>query len=346
MKVFPTATYTILICGLCNQGLEGEAQQIFEEMEKKKCFPTVMTFNALIRGLCKVQKLEEAKILFFKMEIGRNPSLFLRLSQGADQVLDSASLQTMVERLRESGKILKAYKLLRQLANSGVVPSLFTYNILMNGFCKSGDINSAFKLFKDLQLKGYSPDAITYGTLIDGLQRVNREEDALHVFHQMERNSVSQFGLFTIILMKCYCRKRKWILAFSLWMKYMRGLPDHNNERLKLMEKNVDLGNIEVAVRGVLEMDMKCKVVESSLYNIFLTGLCQAGMLDQALKIFNVLEECKVSVTPPSCVYLINCLCHEKKQLRNVSPSTRSGISSSSSYSCGATPTAAPGASS
>ncbi|KAF9603174.1 hypothetical protein IFM89_034507 [Coptis chinensis] len=282
-------------------------------MEKKKCFPTVMTFNALIRGLCKVQKLEEAKILFFKMEIGRNPSLFLRLSQGADQVLDSASLQTMVERLCESGKILKAYKLLRQLANSGVVPSLFTYNILMNGFCKSGDINSAFKLFKDLQLKGYSPDAITYGTLIDGLQRVNREEDALHVFHQMERNSVSPNLAVYTILMKCYCRKRKWILAFSLWMKYMRGLPDHNNERLKLMEKNVDLGNIEVAVRGVLEMDMKCKVVESSLYNIFLTGLCQAGMLDQALKIFNVLEECKVSVTPPSCVYLVNCLCHEKK---------------------------------
>ncbi|KAF9602812.1 hypothetical protein IFM89_031581 [Coptis chinensis] len=195
------------------------------------------------------------------MEIGRNPSLFLRLSQGADQVLDSASLQTMVERLCESGKILKAYKLLRQLANSGA----------------------------------------------------STGEDALHVFHQMERNSVSPNLAVYTILMKCYCRKRKWILAFSLWMKYMRGLPDYNNERLKLMEKNVDLGNIEVAVRGVLEIDMKCKVVESSLYNIFLTGLCQAGMLDQALKIFNVLEECKVSVTPPSCVYLVNCLCHEKK---------------------------------
>ncbi|KAF9615943.1 hypothetical protein IFM89_027192 [Coptis chinensis] len=63
------------------------------------------------------------------------------------------------------------------------------------------------------------------------------------------------------------------------------------HQPLKLMEKNVDLGNIEVAVRGVLEMDMKCKVVESSLYNIFLTGLCQAGMLDQALKIFNKIDD-------------------------------------------------------
>ena len=92
-------------------------------LEKVGYVPSIVTFNALIDGLCKAGELEEAHLLFYKMEIGRNPSLFLWLSQGANQVLDKASLQTMVEQLCDSGLILKAHRLLMQLADSGVVPA-------------------------------------------------------------------------------------------------------------------------------------------------------------------------------------------------------------------------------
>ncbi|KAK7280132.1 hypothetical protein RJT34_25194 [Clitoria ternatea] len=71
----------------------------------------------------------------------------------------------------EAGQVFNAYKLLVQLADSGVLPDIMTYNILINGFCKKRNINGALKLFKDLQLKGLSPDSVTYGTLIDGLYR-------------------------------------------------------------------------------------------------------------------------------------------------------------------------------
>ncbi|KAF3970020.1 hypothetical protein CMV_006228 [Castanea mollissima] len=55
----------------------------------------------------------EAKQIFKEMEIG----------EGANQVLDKARLQTMVEQLCNSGLIFKAYRLLMQLADSGVVPA-------------------------------------------------------------------------------------------------------------------------------------------------------------------------------------------------------------------------------
>ncbi|XAR68504.1 hypothetical protein NMG60_11003643 [Bertholletia excelsa] len=305
---FPdTNTYTILICGMCRKGLVGEAKEIFKEMEKVGCFPSVVTFNALIDGLCKDGKLEEARLLFYEMEIGKNPSLFLRLSQGRDKVLDRASLQSMVEKLCDSGLINKAYRLLMQLANSGVLPDIRTYNILMNGFCKAGNVNVAFKLLKELQLKGLSPDPVTYGTLIDGLQRADMEDDAFRIFEQMTKNGFTPGPAVYKSLMCWSCRKKKIFVAFGLWMKYLRSLPSRESEAIKLAEEQLEKGELERAVRGLLEMEFNLMDFDSKPYTIWLIGLCQAGMLDEALKVFSILEG-RIIISSPSCVMLINHL--------------------------------------
>ncbi|XP_060198150.1 pentatricopeptide repeat-containing protein At1g79540 [Lycium barbarum] len=309
---FPdTCTYSILICGMCRNGLVEEARHIFNEMEKLGCFPSVVTFNTLIDGLCKAGELEEAHLMFYKMEIGKNPSLFLRLSQGADRVLDSASLQKMVEKLCESGKILKAYKLLMQLADCGVVPNIVTYNILINGLCKSGKINGAFKLFEELQVKGHFPDSITYGTLIDGLQRVDREEEAFKLLDQMSKNGCMPKAEVYKSLMTWSCRRGQISIAFSLWLKYLRNQAVRDGEVLGLIEKHLEKGDLEKVVRGLLEMDLKLEDFDSSPYNIWLIGMCQARKPGEALKIFSLLEEFHVMISAPSCVMLIHSLCEE-----------------------------------
>lgn len=193
----------------------------------------MVTFNALIYGLCKAGKLEEAQLLFYRMEIGRNPSLFLRLSQGANRILDTASLQTMVEQLCISGFILKAYKTLMQLADSGVAPNIITYNILINGYCKAGNINGAFKLLKELQLKGLSPDSVTYGTLINGLLIVKRDEDAFKVFDQMLKAGCAPTTAVYKSLMTWSCRRKKVPLAFNIWLQYLHNTPGRDNEEVK-----------------------------------------------------------------------------------------------------------------
>ncbi|KAK3217888.1 hypothetical protein Dsin_011858 [Dipteronia sinensis] len=311
---FPdTCTHTILICGMCKNGLVVEAEQIFNDMEKVGCLPSVVTFNALIDGLCKAGELEKANLLFYKMEIGRNPSLFLRLSQGANRVLDSASLQTMVEQYCESGLVLKAYKILMQLADSGNVPDLITYNILINGFCRAGKINGALKLFKELQVKGLSPDSVTYGTLITGLLRIGREEDAFKIFDQMAKNGCTPSQSVYKTLMTWSCRRSKVTLAFTLWLKYLRGISGREDEAIKVIEEHFAKGDFEKGVRGLLEMDFKLNDFNLGPYTIWLIGLCQAGLVGEGLKIFSILNECKVIVTPPSCVKLIHALCKRGK---------------------------------
>uniref|UniRef100_A0A5B6ZCU7 Pentatricopeptide repeat-containing protein n=2 Tax=Davidia involucrata TaxID=16924 RepID=A0A5B6ZCU7_DAVIN len=59
-------------------------------------------------------------------------------------------------------------------------------------------------------------------------------------------------------------------------------------------------------------MDFKLRNFDSAPYTIWLIGLCQAGRSEEALKIFNILEECGINVSPPSCVMLIRNLCREQ----------------------------------
>lgn len=249
--------------------------------------------------------------MFYKMEIGKNPSLFLRLSQGADRVLDSVSLQKMIEKLCETGKIHKAYKLLMQLADCGFVPNIVTYNILINGLCKSGLINGALKLFQELQVKGHFPDSITYGTLIDGLQRVGRVDESFKLFDQMSKNGCMPSAEVYKSLMTWSCRRGQISIAFSLWFQYLRNHAFRDGEVIGLIEEHLEKGDLEKVVRGLLEFDLKRADFDSSPYNIWLIGMCQECKPHEALKIFSLLVEFDVMVSAPSCVMLIHSLCEE-----------------------------------
>ncbi|KAL0404944.1 UNVERIFIED_CONTAM: hypothetical protein Sradi_2135200 [Sesamum radiatum] len=209
--------------------------------------------------------------MLYKMEIGKNPSLFFG-SQGADRILDSASLQKMVDNLVNSGLILKAYKLLMQLADSGVVPNITTYNTLINGLCKAGLVNGALKLFEELQLKGHFPDSVTYATLIEGLQRVNREGDAYKLFEQMIENGCKPSSAVYKTLMTWSAEGGR-LVAFGFWLKYLKNLSGWQGEALKLAEESFQNGDLVKVVRSLLEIDIKLADFDSAPYNIWLVGL-------------------------------------------------------------------------
>ncbi|KAK1427103.1 hypothetical protein QVD17_15786 [Tagetes erecta] len=311
---FPDAcTYTILISGMCRYGLVGDAENIFTEMEKYGCVPSVVTFNSLIDGLCKSGKYQKGHILFHRMEIGRNPSLFLRLTQGSDRVVDSGSLQTLVTKLCESGSTLKAYKLLNQLADTVIMPNITTYNILINGLCKEGKLDGAFKLFKDLPSKGYSPDSVTYGTLINGLQRVGREDDAFMLLEEMVADGCKPTPAVYKTLMTWSCRRKKTFAAVNLWIKYLKSLPKRDKKVINLVENYLQKGEFDRAVRLLLDMDIKSQDLDSAPYTIWVIGFCQGHKSKEALMLLSILKEYNISLSPPSCVMLICTLLKERK---------------------------------
>ncbi|KAK3446667.1 hypothetical protein EUGRSUZ_A02340 [Eucalyptus grandis] len=157
-SIHDACTYTILISGLCRNGLVEEARQIFDEMEKHGCLPSVVTFNALINGLCKSGQLQEANLLLHKMEIGRNPSIFLLLSQGSKRgsdserlkemgLADSVTYATVIDGLQRVDREEKAFKLFDQMERVGIPPSSSVYKCLITWSCRRQKLPLAFSLW-------------------------------------------------------------------------------------------------------------------------------------------------------------------------------------------------------
>nr|AVY91829.1 PPR protein [Saccharum hybrid cultivar SP80-3280] len=312
--VLDTNTHTTMIHGLCKKQLVDEAMQVFDGMVEVGCHPTVMTYNVLIDGLYRAHRLEEARMLFYKMEVGNNPSLFLRLTLGANQVRDSESLQKLVDSMCQSGQVLKAYKLLRGIIDSGVVPDVVTYNTLLNGLCKVRNLDGALRLFRELQVKGFSLDEITYGTLIDSLLRAHRYNDAMTLFQDiLHSGGIPSLSIYNSI-MRSLCRMNKLSQAINLWFDHLPkkyNLPAQD-EVIASARKKFDEGSLDEAVRELIKIDQEYGSVNSCPYTIWLIGLIQARRIDDALKIFHILEEFGIDITPACCAHLSKYLCWER----------------------------------
>ncbi|MQM18265.1 hypothetical protein Taro_051252 [Colocasia esculenta] len=313
-RCFPdAATYTIMICGLCDRGLINEAKEIFEEMDKYGCVPTVVTFNALIKGLCKAKMLEEGRNLLYKMEMGKNQHLFIRLSQGPNPVSDRGSLHKEVEHLCESGRIVEAYKLLRGLADSGVVPDMITYNILISGFCNVEDINVAIALFKELRFKGYVPDAVTYSTLVGGYLQIKKVDKAIEVFCYLARNRFERMLPIYNRIMKELCKLKRVWQAVSLWFHYIsqrnNSLSAEEAEQMAAAQKHSEQGSVWESVKFLVEMGDKLDFRGPLPYARWMIAFCQVGQLEEAFKIFSVLVQHNIEITSYMYARLIQSFC-------------------------------------
>ena len=62
----------------------------------------------------------------------------------------------------------EAVEAFNMMVEKGFSPDLFSYNILINGYCKSKQIDEAMRLFHEMSNKGIIPDVWNYNTLIGG----------------------------------------------------------------------------------------------------------------------------------------------------------------------------------
>jgi pentatricopeptide repeat protein len=285
-------TYTIIICEMCKRGMVDKAHELFHQIEKFGYVPSVVTFNVLINGLCKANKLEEAIHLFSIMEIRQGPGL--------------------QEKVEQIGQFLNAYEV-HTLTNSRVNPDIITYNTLINAYCKAFNIEDAFKLFKELQKNGLSPDCVTYGTLIKGLYTVDREVDAFNIFNLMQGVGYEPTLSVYRTVMTWLCKKRKVSRALSLYLKYLKSLPNRDNNSISVVEEYLVGGNLEPAIRDLLELDFSARDFKLAPYTILLIGFCQAEKVNEALIVFSVLDAFNIKINATSCVHLIRGLCKERK---------------------------------
>lgn len=99
---FDTITYNSMINGFCKHNRLDDAKRIFDLMATKGCSPNVVTFNTLIDGCCRDKRVEDG------------------------------------------------VELLREMSRRGLVADTVSYNTLIHGFCQMGDLSAAHDLFDEM----------------------------------------------------------------------------------------------------------------------------------------------------------------------------------------------------
>ncbi|XP_062223403.1 small ribosomal subunit protein mS78 (rPPR3a)-like [Phragmites australis] len=141
-----------------------------------------------------------------------------------------------------------------------VVPSVYSYNILISALCQKPDLSAAIDVIALMEKCGLTPDKVSFNTLLNGFINNGRFNDAEKVWDMM----------------------KEWDLE-----------PDAKSYNAKLRGLVAE-GRIEDAAAVIERMEKDGPKPDSVSYNELIRGYCKEGRLDEAKKVYDdlVKNEC------------------------------------------------------
>ncbi|KAK4851302.1 hypothetical protein QYF36_013958 [Acer negundo] len=98
--------------------------------------------------------------------------------------------------------------ILKDMVESGIPADEFTFNILIDGFCKDRNVLAAMKVFDEMQTQGVTASLITYCSLIHGLCACGKLDEAIALRDQMMCSGLKP-DIFTYsAIIKVFCKKK------------------------------------------------------------------------------------------------------------------------------------------
>ena len=156
-------------------------------------FPDAFKLTQMITKMCRHRKNGVAWDLLH----------VVRRLGGAD-VVTAASCNALLAGLGRERDIQRMNKLMAEMEEMGIKPSVVTFGILVNHLCKVRRIDEALQVFDKLTGKGegnnsvgVEPDVVLFNTLIDGLCKAGREEHGLSLLEKMKTKKQSRPNVIT-----------------------------------------------------------------------------------------------------------------------------------------------------
>ncbi|KAL0703733.1 hypothetical protein Bca4012_070158 [Brassica carinata] len=191
----------------------------------------------------------------------------------------------------------------KEMVRRRIQPNVFTFNVVINSFCKIGkmekakdvmeDMKDGFGLKEEMEREGIVANVETYNCLIGGLCRNGSMEAAKKLFDQLSGKALPDLVTYHI-LMDGYCSRgetRKAAMLLKEGISKMGLKPRHLTYNI-LMEGYCKEGNLKGAANVRMQMEKERRLrMNVASYNVLLQGYSQKGKMEDANRLLNEMLE-------------------------------------------------------
>ncbi|KAJ9557025.1 hypothetical protein OSB04_011639 [Centaurea solstitialis] len=259
----------------------------------------------------KITKLDDAFNLFDKMT----------QRQPLPSIVEFTQLLQVVSKMKHYSHVIGLFKQMVAIAapgfaivayglRRGIVPNVYTFNTLLNGFILEDRILEAERSFKKL-IKGKIcvPDVVMYNTMIKGLCKCGINETAIALVKLMDKGVVGNDACKMLKEMEEDERISPNVITFNILVYAFctEGMVEDATTVMNLMierGKNPDLVTYNSLIDGYClraahnlfrEMQARNQIPDALTYGIILEGLCNNHQIDEALSLFRLMGDSKLN---------------------------------------------------
>ncbi|XP_073275795.1 putative pentatricopeptide repeat-containing protein At3g16890, mitochondrial [Primulina huaijiensis] len=309
----PKVTYDSILYSLSNNSLARDAVVFLGTAAGHGYIPDTLTFNITITCLIKGLQIEETCQVFddfIKRGVNVDPGTCLALvgalynsgrqnkgNQYLSWMLEKGlvsnvfTFNMVIDCFCKAKMMNSALGTLKEMSNRDIHPNLVTFNTLISGFCKVRDVVKAQELLLMLLDHGFKPDVFTFSSIIDGLCKVNHITDAFDCFSEMVEWGISPNAITYNSLIRSLCFSGEVVKAMKLLRKmHVDGVQPDVYSFNALIQKYCEMNKIDKAQRLLISMLTLDLQPDNFTYISFIKALCESGRFYEAKELFSSME--------------------------------------------------------
>lgn len=294
-------TYGALVDGLCKAHKVKDARDLLETMFVDGCEPNTIIYDALIDGFCKAAKLDEAQEVFHKMvERGYNPNVY--------------TYSSLIDRLFKDKRLDLVLKVLSKMLENSCAPNVVIYTEMIDGLSKVAKTDEAYKLMLMMEEKGCKPNVVTYTAMIDGFGKAGKVDKCLELFREMgSKGCAPNFVTYTVLINHC-CATGHLDEAYALLEEMKQTYwPKHVSSYCKVIEGYRREFILSLGLLEEVEKNGSAPII--LLYKVLIDNFVKAGRLEVALELHKEVISASMSMAAKKNMYtsLIYSFSHASK---------------------------------
>ncbi|XP_004301453.1 PREDICTED: pentatricopeptide repeat-containing protein At4g28010-like [Fragaria vesca subsp. vesca] len=124
----------------------------------------------------------------------------------ANSLPSVVSFNTIIDGILNAGDVNSAKELLEDMFKLGLTPDKVTFSTLVNRFAKLGLLDEARMCVEKMIARGIEPDVFVFDSLLKGYISNGETEEIVNLLHQMADKGVNLDKEITSTILVCLCQ--------------------------------------------------------------------------------------------------------------------------------------------